>query len=62
MRTVVHGLLVRNGFEVVQAADGADAEALFHTAGPFDALLTDIVMPGITQGPELARRLRESSP
>ncbi len=36
------------GFEVVAAADGAVAVGLFRSHGPFDALLVDEEMPGLT--------------
>ena len=45
------------GFEVVGAADGAQALELFRTAGPFDALLLDEEMPHLT-GRQILSRLR----
>ncbi|MEM9061107.1 MAG: ATP-binding protein [Pseudomonadota bacterium] len=56
-RTLMRQLL-KEGFHVVEAQDSASAEQAFKTKGPFDALITDIVMPGDLQGPALAKRLR----
>jgi two-component system cell cycle sensor histidine kinase/response regulator CckA len=44
------------GYHVVSASTGAEALELARTAGPFDALITDIVLPDI-RGPEVSRRL-----
>jgi len=56
------GALRRKGYNVLVAADGAQA---WHTAeayaGDIDLLLTDVVMRGIS-GPELVMRLRKSLP
>ena len=49
------------GYTVLEAADGASALALLARGGRVDALLTDVVMPGMS-GPELARRVRASWP
>ena len=45
---------------VVQAANGAEALALFKE-GRFDLVITDLEMPGM-KGDELATRIKESSP
>jgi len=50
------------GYDVVEAASGDAAIKVFHDAEAFDLLLTDIVMPGLIQGPELAKRLRAIDP
>jgi CheY-like chemotaxis protein len=42
--------------------DGASALTEWHCAGPFDLVVTDVVMPGNISGVELARRLRALSP
>jgi len=49
------------GYETIVAADGESALKLFKDRGPFDLLLTDLMMPG-TPGDELARRLRQLDP
>ncbi len=62
VRALVRRVLVRNGYEVLEACDGAEAEHLSDTYdGHIDLLLTDTVMPGI-RGPEVARRLTASRP
>ncbi|MDJ0824974.1 MAG: ATP-binding protein [Rhodobacter sp.] len=50
------------GYAVTPAASGDAAKKLFLAEGPFDLLITDIVMPGRLQGPALARELREIAP
>jgi signal transduction histidine kinase/CheY-like chemotaxis protein len=50
------------GYDVLSAASGADALALFERQpGAIDLLLTDVVMPGM-DGTELAARLRARRP
>ena len=52
------GLLESVGYEVTVATDGAQALAAVERAErPFDLLLTDVVMPGLS-GPEVAERVR----
>jgi len=46
-------LLSRHGYDVHVAGSGTEALSLLDDAGPFDLLLTDVVMPGMS-GPELA--------
>lgn len=46
-----------DGFDAVGAEDGAQALALFRTAGPFDLLLLDEEMPRLT-GRRLIQTLR----
>jgi DNA-binding response OmpR family regulator len=50
--------LTEEGFEVVAVADGLDAFEAFVTQGPFDAVVTDCELPGLT-GPQLVERLRD---
>jgi len=50
------------GYAVLLAATGEDALRLASTHDrPIDVLLTDVQMPGMA-GPELAQRVRASSP
>lgn len=49
------------GYEVRVAHNGDEAAAAFESEGPFEYLLTDIVMPG-EAGNALAARLRERAP
>jgi two-component system cell cycle response regulator CpdR len=54
VRTYVGRILAMNGFEVVEAADGADALQHIETGDAIDLLLTDVRMPRM-DGIELAR-------
>ena len=58
VRDLARDLLIAAGFDVA-TADGADAA--LELDGPFDLLLTDVVMPA-TSGPALAERLRATQP
>jgi PAS domain S-box-containing protein len=49
------------GYSVTEATSGEDALRVLSTAGPFDLLVTDHLMPGMT-GTELAQTLREERP
>ena len=52
-------ILTRAGYTVVAAADGPAAlDCLITDPQPFDLLLSDVVMPGMS-GSELARRVKE---
>jgi len=61
MRVLARTLRAR-GYDVVTAESGDKAEELYSQEGPFDLLVTDIVMPGRLQGPDLARALRQVKP
>lgn len=50
--------LRRAGYEVVTAISGDAAAELFALDQDFDLVITDIVMPGQLQGPQLVRALR----
>jgi CheY-like chemotaxis protein len=57
LRYVVH-VLTSAGFQTSAASNAAEAIECFKSSG-FDALVTDVMMPGMT-GDELARQLRQS--
>ena len=59
VRAVLEHRLKRSGLTVVTASESASAEKAFKAQGPFDLLITDIVMPGDLQGPALAKKLRK---
>ncbi|KPP81245.1 MAG: two-component system, cell cycle response regulator CpdR [Oceanicaulis sp. HLUCCA04] len=62
MRDFLAKALTRAGHEVESVADGEEGlDALGESAGTFELLLTDIVMPGV-DGIELARRAAEIDP
>jgi len=61
VRDLARDVLVDAGFEVETAAGGDEALAISAASDPFDLLLSDVVMPGIS-GPELAERLRAAQP
>ncbi len=62
VRTLARQVLVRAGYTVLVAGDGAQAQ---HVAerhdGRIDLLLTDVIMPGVN-GPQLAEQLAASHP
>jgi CheY-like chemotaxis protein len=56
VRNVVHEMLARHGYTVLDVGNGEDAlDLLQHHASPIDLLLTDIVMPRMS-GRDLARQ------
>ncbi len=54
--------LEKVGYAVTSASTGDQGIQLFQSEPTFDALLTDIVMPGALQGTDLARAAREINP
>ncbi|MEM6596024.1 MAG: ATP-binding protein [Pseudomonadota bacterium] len=54
--------LAEAGYRVVPAKNGVEGLKLFRDDGPFDLILTDVVMPGSLQGPALVRAIRETHP
>jgi two-component system cell cycle sensor histidine kinase/response regulator CckA len=61
IRTYVDRVLSKAGYHTTLAVDGAAAIDVAAGGGPFDLLLTDVMMPEMT-GAELARRLRHDRP
>lgn len=62
VRQLICRLLGRKGYSVLEAPNGAEAEAAAaEHEGPIHLLLTDVVMP-VLGGPELAKRLQQSRP
>lgn len=60
-REFVDRVLRQPGYETAIAEDGFEAIRIAETRGPFDLLVTDVVIPGMP-GDELARRLRATDP
>jgi PAS domain S-box-containing protein len=62
LRALIREMLEEGGYEVLAARSGAEALAKAAAfEGGIDALVTDVIMPGM-RGPELAARLREHRP
>jgi DNA-binding response OmpR family regulator len=60
LRAMLRLSLEKMGYAVMEARDGAEAVALFK-AGPFDLVLTDLMMPE-KEGLETIRELRKGHP
>src|SRR4051812_1112598 len=60
-RQFVAAVLAEGGYATALAADGPDALTEFEKRGPFDLLLTDVVMPQMRRD-ELGRRMRRIQP
>ena len=60
VRKVLARQMEQTGMTVVSAGESTSAEIAFAAEGPFDIVVSDIVMPGELQGPALVRRLRET--
>lgn len=59
---ILKRILEDSGYTVTTAASGDEALEEFKSAGRFDVLVTDIVMPGTLQGPALAKAIRLIDP
>ncbi|TNJ39743.1 ATP-binding protein, partial [Phaeobacter sp. B1627] len=62
VREVLVSTLTSAGFDVTAAASGDEALSIYSARPQFDALITDIVMPGTLQGTDLAQALRKLDP
>lgn len=61
VRRVARRILESAGYAVLEAPDAEQAMMYVAADEPFDLLLTDVVMPGLS-GPELARRVGDRRP
>jgi len=55
-------ILRNEGHDVVPAFTGDEAFEIYQSGASFDLLITDVVMPGQLQGPNLAREIRRIEP
>jgi CheY-like chemotaxis protein len=62
IRMVTAEGLEDEGYEVVEARDGDEAIELLNTRGPFNIVITDVRMPGSTDGVDLAGHARSLHP
>ncbi len=62
IRLTLSEVLSEDGFEVVEAEDANAALARLGEEGGFDAMLTDIQLPGPVDGRALARHARATRP
>ena len=60
MRKLVRDFLVRNGFEVLEAADGEEALDLFYSVKEIALIILDVMMPKIN-GWDVCREIRTHS-
>ena len=58
VRSIIQRTLERSHYRVSVATNGEEALTIAEREGPFDALVTDVVMPGMS-GWELGKRLNE---
>ncbi len=61
VRAVAERALARQGYEVVTASDGEEGLEKVRDHGPFDLVVSDVVMPSM-DGPAMARELRKLAP
>ena len=61
VRDITTRFLERSGYDVVAVADGLEALAAAGSSQPFDVLVTDVVMPGLS-GIELAEQMMDLYP
>jgi CheY-like chemotaxis protein len=61
VRGLLEEILTVHGHDVVVAADGEQGLEIFRSDGPFDVVVTDLGMPGMS-GRELARRILDLDP
>jgi CheY-like chemotaxis protein len=61
VRRFVGRVLSEAGYKITLASDGPDAIRVAAEHGPFEILVTDLMMPEMT-GDELGRRLRSNEP
>jgi len=62
VRHLVVNVLSRLGYQVLEAGDGATADAVLARAPEIDLLLSDVVLPGGRSGPEIVAQAQRQRP
>jgi PAS domain S-box-containing protein len=62
VRAYVVGQLKGMGYDIIEAADGPQAEKVLQSETPIDLLFTDVVMPGGMTGRKLAEQAKAHRP
>lgn len=62
LRHVIRDIMTRYGYQILVARDADEALRIAETDQDIDAALLDIVLPGGTDGGQLAKALRKSRP
>ncbi|MBW2543239.1 MAG: response regulator [Deltaproteobacteria bacterium] len=62
LRQVIVAFLEQHNYRVASASNGSEALAILNERGPFDLLLSDIILPGDISGPELVKRITSEWP
>jgi signal transduction histidine kinase/ActR/RegA family two-component response regulator len=62
LRKVIVAFLSERNYQVAAAPDGSEALEILDESGPFDLLLSDIILPGEFSGQELANEVTRRQP
>ncbi|HEY5657610.1 MAG TPA: ATP-binding protein, partial [Myxococcota bacterium] len=62
VRRLLVSLLEGLGYAVIEAEDGARALSILHEGVAVDAILSDVVLPGVCSGPDLIREVAQRRP
>lgn len=62
VRTLCRKLLLDLGYKVIDVPDAAAAQVALEEEAPVDLVLSDVVLPGGTSGPEFAQTVRQTHP
>jgi signal transduction histidine kinase len=62
LRKVIVSFLNEQNYQVAAAPDGSEALAILDESGPFDLLLSDIILPGEFSGQDLAKEITRRQP
>jgi CheY-like chemotaxis protein len=62
LRKVIDSFLNERNYQVAAASDCSEALTILDESGPFDLLLSDVILPGKFSGPELAKEITRRQP